>query len=52
MEHGYDQAQATRQLLEDTGFTEIFTARDLAGLERCTGGRWQGARPGGTTAGH
>ncbi len=30
MEHGYDQAQATRQLLEDAGFTEVFTARDLA----------------------
>ncbi|EYS93264.1 SAM-dependent methyltransferase [Cupriavidus sp. SK-4] len=52
MEHGYDQAQATRQLLEDAGFTEVFTARDLAGLERCTGGRWQGAQPGGTTAAH
>lgn len=40
MEHGFDQAQATRKLLEAAGFTEVFTARDLAGQERCTGGRW------------
>ncbi len=42
MEHGYDQAEATQRLLERAGFTEVFTARDLAGHERCTGGR----RPG------
>jgi release factor glutamine methyltransferase len=51
MEHGFDQAQATRKLLEEAGFTEIFTARDLAGLERCTGGRWQTTPCAGTTAG-
>ncbi|WER45654.1 peptide chain release factor N(5)-glutamine methyltransferase [Cupriavidus sp. WKF15] len=39
MEHGYDQAAATQALLERAGFTEVFTARDLAGQERCTGGR-------------
>ncbi|WP_354687434.1 peptide chain release factor N(5)-glutamine methyltransferase [Cupriavidus necator] len=43
MEHGFDQAQATRTLLEAAGFTEVFTARDLAGQERCSGGRWPGA---------
>ncbi|SPA27364.1 N5-glutamine methyltransferase, modifies release factors RF-1 and RF-2 [Cupriavidus taiwanensis] len=50
MEHGYDQAAATRQLLQAGGFDEVFTARDLAGLERCTGGRWPGAQPAGTSA--
>lgn len=39
MEHGYDQAAATRALLARAGFGEIFTARDLAGLERCSGGQ-------------
>ncbi|WP_342051574.1 MULTISPECIES: peptide chain release factor N(5)-glutamine methyltransferase [unclassified Cupriavidus] len=39
MEHGYDQAAATRALLERAGFAEVFSARDLGGHERCTGGR-------------
>ncbi|RZT32390.1 peptide chain release factor N(5)-glutamine methyltransferase [Cupriavidus agavae] len=39
MEHGYDQGAATRQLLADAGFAEVFTARDLGGNERCSGGR-------------
>jgi len=39
MEHGYDQGEATRGLLTQAGFTNVCTARDLAGLERCTGGR-------------
>lgn len=42
MEHGYDQGAATRALLEAGGFTEVSTARDLAGQERCSGGRWSG----------
>jgi len=45
MEHGFDQAQATRALLDEAGFTNVFTVRDLAGQERCTGGRWSGAQP-------
>ncbi|WP_042882678.1 peptide chain release factor N(5)-glutamine methyltransferase [Cupriavidus necator] len=40
MEHGFDQARATRKLLEAAGFTDVSTVRDLAGQERCTGGRW------------
>ena len=39
LEHGYDQAQAVRTLLSEAGFTEIATRCDLAGLERCSGGR-------------
>ncbi|PWK32356.1 peptide chain release factor N(5)-glutamine methyltransferase [Cupriavidus plantarum] len=39
MEHGYDQAAATRALLERAGYAEVFSARDLGGHERCTGGR-------------
>jgi release factor glutamine methyltransferase len=42
MEHSYDQAKATRALLARAGFSEVFTARDLAGQERCTGGRCSG----------
>lgn len=39
MEHGYDQGYATRHLLTSAGFAEVFTARDLGGNERCSGGR-------------
>jgi release factor glutamine methyltransferase len=42
MEHGYDQGEATRTLLTGAGFAEVFTARDLAGHERCSGGRLPG----------
>jgi release factor glutamine methyltransferase len=38
-EHGHDQAAAARALLESGGYAEIFTARDLAGIERVTGAR-------------
>ena len=37
-EHGYDQGSACRQLLAERGFMEVFTGRDLAGLERFSGG--------------
>ncbi|MBA2962404.1 MULTISPECIES: peptide chain release factor N(5)-glutamine methyltransferase [Ramlibacter] len=40
LEHGWDQAAAVRQLLADAGFTDIGSRRDLAGVERCSGGRW------------
>lgn len=43
MEHGYDQGAATRALLEQAGFADVSTARDLGGQDRCTGGRWPGA---------
>ena len=39
LEHGYDQAQAVRALLLQGGFTEVQSRRDLAGIERCSGGR-------------
>ncbi|MFP4906139.1 peptide chain release factor N(5)-glutamine methyltransferase, partial [Paraburkholderia sp. BR14261] len=39
MEHGYDQAAAVRALLEDAGFKDVRSERDLAGIERISGGR-------------
>jgi release factor glutamine methyltransferase len=39
MEHGYDQAAAVRELLQSEGFTEVQSWRDLAGIERVSGGR-------------
>ena len=40
LEHGYDQAAAVRALLAAAGFTEVQSRHDLAGIERCSGGRW------------
>lgn len=37
-EHGYDQAEACRKLLTEAGFTGVFSGRDLAGIERVSGG--------------
>ena len=37
--HGYDQAEAVRALLAARGFTEVQSWRDLAGIERVSGGR-------------
>lgn len=37
LEHGYDQAQAVRQLLTDAGLKQVQSRRDLAGIERCSG---------------
>ena len=39
LEHGYDQAAAVRQLLQDAGFTEVESRTDLGGHERITLGR-------------
>ena len=39
LEHGYDQAAAVRDLLQKAGFTNIATHRDLAGVDRCSGGQ-------------
>ena len=39
MEHGYDQAQQVRALLGAAGYSEVQSWRDLAGIERVTGGR-------------
>ena len=40
LEHGFEQAQAVCALLTQAGFSEVQTRHDLAGLERCSGGRW------------
>ena len=42
MEHGFDQALAVRDLLTQRGFMQIQSRLDLAGIERCSGGQWQG----------
>jgi release factor glutamine methyltransferase len=39
LEHGYDQAVTVREILREAGFGEVFSARDLAGIERASGGR-------------
>jgi release factor glutamine methyltransferase len=38
-EHGYDQAQAVRTLLETHGYDRVTSYRDTAGHERVTAGR-------------
>ncbi len=44
MEHGYDQAANVRALLDGAGYTEVQSWRDLAGIERVSGGRCPGRR--------
>lgn len=39
MEHGYDQADAVRDLLRENNFTEVQSWRDLANIERVSGGK-------------
>ncbi len=39
LEHGYDQAEAVRALLIEAGYLEAQSWRDLAGIERVSGGR-------------
>ncbi len=41
-EHGYDQAARVRELLHVAGFAGVFSARDLAGIERVSGGQAPG----------
>jgi release factor glutamine methyltransferase len=38
LEHGYDQAEAVRDLLSEHGYVDIETRQDLSGIERATGG--------------
>ena len=40
LEHGYDQANAVRELLTRRGFAQVQSRTDLAGIARCSGGRW------------
>jgi release factor glutamine methyltransferase len=39
LEHGYDQAEAVRSLLDTAQFTEVQSWDDLAGIARVSGGR-------------
>ena len=39
VEHGYDQAEQVRQLLEEKSYTDVQSWCDLAGIERVSGGR-------------
>lgn len=43
IEHGYDQAEAVRELLTAQGFAQVRSERDLAGIERISGGRLSAA---------
>lgn len=39
IEHGYDQAEAVRELFRKSGYEQVESKSDLAGIERVTGGR-------------
>ena len=39
LEHGYDQCEPVCALLEQAGFTDVQSRRDLGGQWRCSGGR-------------
>lgn len=39
LEHGHEQGGAVRALLRDAGFDDVQSRNDLAGRERCSGGR-------------
>lgn len=41
LEHGYDQADSVHKLLQENGFTGIFTRSDYAGHERVSGGQFK-----------
>lgn len=40
LEHGYDQAARVREMLTHLGFGQVQSRTDLAGIARCSGGRW------------
>jgi release factor glutamine methyltransferase len=44
LEHGHDQGPAVQALLVAAGFARPETRPDLAGLPRCTGATWPGAK--------
>jgi release factor glutamine methyltransferase len=50
LEHGYDQASTVRTLLSKAGFIGVQSRKDLAGIERCSGGEWPVQDP--HTTGH
>ena len=40
LEHGWDQADAVSALLRSAGLEQVQGRKDLAGIVRCSGGRW------------
>lgn len=44
LEHGHEQAPAVQALLRERGFEAVAGRTDLAGIVRCSGGRWPAAR--------
>jgi release factor glutamine methyltransferase len=42
LEHGYDQAEACRELLHTAGYCGVFSRPDLAGIMRVSGGGFSG----------
>jgi release factor glutamine methyltransferase len=40
LEHGHDQAAPVRAMLQARGFEGVTSRNDLAGIARCSGGRW------------
>ena len=42
LEHGWQQAEAVRELLWARGFHAVITRQDLGGQERVSGGQWLG----------
>jgi release factor glutamine methyltransferase len=45
LEHGFQQGGAARELLQQSGYREVFTERDLEGRERVSGGMAAHATP-------
>lgn len=45
VEHGFEQGERCRRLLQDAGFVQVRTSRDLEGRERVSGGRMPGTLP-------
>jgi len=41
LEHGWDQAPAVRSQLSTAGFDTVRSVKDLAGIERLSGGAWR-----------
>jgi len=50
VEHGWDQAQDVRAMLAQAGFLQINSTADLAGIERVSGGLYNGCFPCGNNA--
>lgn len=42
LEHGWQQAEAVRELLQARGFQTVVTKQDLGGQDRVSGGQWPG----------